>query len=77
MIIVDTSAIIAIMQAEPECATFLDHVRRADRALSAVSMLEAGMVLRACRGPAGVAELADLVEAGDRSRLIRCCTGRR
>jgi ribonuclease VapC len=64
MIVVDTSAIIAIIQAEPECTTFLDHVRRADRALiSAVSMLEAGMVLRARRGPAGVAELADLVEA--------------
>lgn len=64
MIVVDTSAIIAIIQAEPECATFLDHVRRADRALmSAVSMLEAGMVLRARRGPAGVAELLDLIEA--------------
>ncbi len=64
MIVVDTSAIIAIIQAEPECATFLDHVRQTDRALmSAVSMLEAGMVLRARRGPAGIAELVDLVEA--------------
>ena len=64
MIVVDTSAIIAIIQAEPECATFLEQVRSADRALmSAVSMLEAGMVLRARRGPTGVAELADLVEA--------------
>jgi ribonuclease VapC len=64
MIVVDTSAIIAIIQAEPECATFLDHVRRADRALmSAVSMLEAGMVLRARRGPEGIAELVELVEA--------------
>ena len=64
MIVVDTSAIIAIIQAEPECATFLDNVRQADRVLmSAVSMLEASMVLRARRGPAGVAELADLVEA--------------
>jgi ribonuclease VapC len=64
MIVVDTSAIIAIIQAEPESATFLDHVRQADRALmSAVSMLEAGMVLRARRGPAGVVELTDLVEA--------------
>ena len=64
MIVVDTSAIIAIIQAEPECATFVDCVRRADRALmSAVSMLEAGMVLRARRGPAGVVELVDLVEA--------------
>jgi ribonuclease VapC len=64
MIVVDTSAIIAIIQAEPECATFLDHFRRADRALmSAVSMLEAGMVLRARRGPAGIAVLVDLIEA--------------
>ena len=64
MIVVDTSAIIAIIQAEPECETFLDHVRRADRAqMSAVSMLEAGMVLRARRGPAGIAELVGLVEA--------------
>lgn len=64
MIVVDTSAIIAIIQAEPECAMFLDHVRRADRALmSAISMLEAGMVLRARHGPAGVVELVDLIEA--------------
>ncbi len=64
MIVVDTSAIIAIIQAEPECGTFLDHVRRADRALmSAVSMLEASMVVFARCGVAGVAELVDLVEA--------------
>ena len=64
MIVVDTSAIIAIIQSEPETATFLDHVRRADRVvMSAVSMLEAGMVLRARRGPAGVVELADIIEA--------------
>lgn len=64
MIVVYTSAIIAIIQAEPECATFLDHDRRADRALmSAVSMSKAGMVLCARRGPASVAELVDLVEA--------------
>ena len=45
MIVVNTSAIIAIIQSEPETATFLDHVRRADRVvMSAVSMLEAGMV---------------------------------
>jgi ribonuclease VapC len=64
MIVVDTSAVIAIIQAEPECTTFVDHVRHADRALmSAVSMLEAAMVLRARRGPAGVAELVDLIQA--------------
>ena len=64
MIVIDTSAIIAIIQAEPESTTFLDHVRRADRALmSAVSVLEAGMVLRSRRGPTGVAELAAMIEA--------------
>ncbi|MDZ4789975.1 MAG: type II toxin-antitoxin system VapC family toxin [Hyphomicrobiales bacterium] len=54
MIVVDTSAIIAIIQAEPECATFLDQVRRADRALvSAVSMEPdaAGRGTRPARGP--------------------------
>ncbi len=64
MIVVDTSAIIAIIQAEPECAHFLEKIRSADRAfISAVSMLEAGIILRARRGPAGVAELAELIEA--------------
>jgi ribonuclease VapC len=63
VIVVDTSAILAIIQGEPEADAFLDVIRRTDRALiSAVSVLEAGMVLRGRRGPVGLANLASIID---------------
>ena len=48
---VDTSAILAIMQDEPEKAEFLSLIEQAQRRLiSAVSVLEASMVLEGRRG---------------------------
>lgn len=64
MIAVDTSALLAIIQAEPEGTAFLDVIRDTDRAVvSAVSVLEGGIVLRARRGVDGIAELTALIGA--------------
>lgn len=60
----DASAILAIIQDEAEANGFLDAIRDADRAfICAVTLLEAGMVLRARRGPQGVAELSGFLES--------------
>ncbi len=64
MIAVDTSALLAIIQGEPEGSGFLDSIRNADRVVvSAVSLLEAGIVLRARRGVDGIAEITGLIAA--------------
>jgi len=45
-VIVDTSALVAIIQCEPEAERFLEVLAKADQsAISAVSLVEAGMVL--------------------------------
>lgn len=63
MIAADTSAIVAIIQEEPECEVFLELIRNADSVyFSAVSLLEAGMVLRSRRGPGAEAELAGIID---------------
>jgi ribonuclease VapC len=64
VIVVDASALLAIIQGEPEANRFLSVIRSADRALvSAVTVLETGIVLRARRGAAGAQELNGLLEA--------------
>ena len=61
--VVDTSALLAIIQKEPECEAFLTAIRAADRVfISAVTILEAGTVLHARRGAAGTDDLFALVE---------------
>ena len=63
MIVVDTSAVVAILHAEPECNAFLNLIRNSERVLiTAVSVLEAGMLLHARRGTTGITELGDLIE---------------
>ena len=64
MIAVDTSAIIAILESEPEEAHFLGLIATdgAPR-LSSVSLLEAGLVARGRRGDAGVKRLEALLVA--------------
>ncbi len=48
----DSSAVLAILQDEPERAEFLTHVEEsAQRLISAVSVLEVSMVLEGRRGP--------------------------
>jgi ribonuclease VapC len=51
MIVVDSSALIAIFEGEPDAALFAGAIHRADRlVISAVNVHEAGIVLRARRG---------------------------
>ena len=60
--VVDTSALVAIALGEPSRPRLLDALETArDRTISSVSLLEAGMVLRARLGPAAPALLYRLV----------------
>ena len=62
MIVSDTSAIIAILDQEPERATLYDAIAAADRRLvSAVTYQEAGQVLLSRRGVNGVYHLQDFL----------------
>lgn len=64
MIVVDTSALLAIIQNEPECASFITIIRNAESVyVSAVTLLEASIVLHARRGADGTKDLSDLVDA--------------
>jgi ribonuclease VapC len=61
--VIDTSALIAIALGEPLRQMLLDRIEAAaDRAISSVSLLEAGIVLRARLGPAAVPVLYELIE---------------
>jgi ribonuclease VapC len=60
--VIDTSALIAIALGEPSGQLLLDRIEpAAERVISSVSLLEAGMVLRARLGPAAVPVLYRLV----------------
>jgi ribonuclease VapC len=62
MIVIDTSALIAILQDEPERPQFAALIARADRRMvSAVSLLEASIVARSRRGAVGVTALDEIV----------------
>lgn len=55
MIVIDTSALVAILNQEPERAGFFEAIASSDRRLvSAVSYQEAGQVLLARRGVYGL-----------------------
>ena len=62
MIVADTSAIIAIVFAEPEREALIDVIRRAQRVLvSTVSVVEARMVVHGRRGERAVVLVDDLL----------------
>lgn len=62
MIVADTSAIIAIVFAEPEREAFVNVIRRAPRVLvSTVSVVEARMVVHGRRGERAVVLVDDLL----------------
>ena len=62
MIVADTSAIIAIVFAEPEREAFIDVIRCAPRVLvSTVSVVEARMVVHGRRGERAVVLVDDLL----------------
>ena len=56
--VIDTSALIAILQDEPERRAFNEAIEAAERrAMSAASFVEASMVIEARYGPNGVRDL--------------------
>ena len=56
MIVVDSSALVAVFELESDAATFATAIRQADRLLiSAVNVHETGMVMRARHGEAALA----------------------
>ena len=60
--IVDTSAVIAILLKEPECSAFLDILEKADVVkISAVTVLEASIVMHGRYGRDGVVRLHALL----------------
>ncbi len=62
MIVVDTSAIVAIVFAEPEREAFIRVIKEVDQALiSTVSVVEARMVVHGRRGQRAVVLLNDLL----------------
>jgi ribonuclease VapC len=66
VIVVDTSALLAILLDEPEQLLFRDKLAEPTRKMiSAVSVLEAGIVIAARRGDDGLAALTDLIEGAE------------
>ncbi len=64
--VIDTSALIAVLLGEPSGSALLDAVENAaNRIICSVSILEAGMVLRARSGERAVTLLYDLVDGLD------------
>jgi len=62
VIVVDTSAVVAMAFGEPEREAFVDVIQRTDRALvSTVSVVEARMVVHGRRGQRAVVLLDDLL----------------
>ena len=61
--VVDTSALIAILNNEPERAAFLDKIQRADRCfISALNLYEAQLVALAKLGEQGLGGLIQLID---------------
>ena len=63
MIVIDSSALIAILEHEPERSRFFQAIADSDRrAISAVNYQEAGQVIFARRGANGVRDLEELLD---------------
>lgn len=64
--VLDTSALIAVLLAEPERDAFADTIAEAPvRLVSSVSVFECSIVLLARKGPSGLLELDRLLAAAD------------
>lgn len=69
-VVIDTSAIVAILQDEPERSRFTEAIEREDaRFISAATLLEVSMIIEARFGPEGVRDL-DLFLAKARFETI-------
>jgi len=66
VIVVDASALVAVFENEPERRQFSSIIANADRRfVSTVTLLEAEMVARGRRGPAGLAAMRAIIEEAD------------
>lgn len=64
MIVLDTSAILAVLLLEPDAAAYATAIAaEPDRMMSTVSLLEAGLVLASKRGASAVRELNEIVKS--------------
>jgi ribonuclease VapC len=69
LIVLDTSALLAMLFAEPERQPFIDRLAVAEDALiSAATLLEASIVMQARTGPGGIEDLDNLLDAA----AVRC-----
>jgi ribonuclease VapC len=67
--VLDTSAVVAILRDEPECAEFIHLLATSeDPLISAATLLESSIVLHAKAGDEGVADLDHLLQAAG----VRC-----
>ncbi len=63
--IVDTSALVAILYGEPEAEAFIYLINGSETRLSAASYVETGAVIDRAGDPVASRELDDLLAAGD------------
>ena len=64
MIVVDSSAVVAALQDEPEAARIIEIIGAEDRSLmSAVSVYETAIVMNSRSGEEGVADVFDFIES--------------
>jgi ribonuclease VapC len=71
VIVVDTSALLAILHKEAERDRFLDILANDDKPMvSAVTFYEAMLVATARRGPGNLDDLDDLVEAAEAAIVL-------
>ncbi|MGH2945008.1 MAG: type II toxin-antitoxin system VapC family toxin [Solirubrobacteraceae bacterium] len=67
--VVDTSALLAVLLVEPECDPFAELMADADDPLiSSATLLEASIVMQARTGDGGIADLDELLAAA----AVRC-----
>jgi ribonuclease VapC len=62
-LVVDTSAVLAILQDEPEAVAFAEALADGEPAISCGTLLETLRVIRIRRGEAGTARVWDLIDA--------------
>jgi ribonuclease VapC len=63
VVVVETSALLAILQEEPEASRFLDVIDNEQCVVSAATVYEAAIVINARRGAQGVVNLLEYIEA--------------
>jgi ribonuclease VapC len=65
-IVIDTSAVVAILGGEPDADVLIDAIEAADaRYLSAATLVEVGIVLEARHGPAGTLAVDRFLRDGE------------